>query len=136
MRAIMSKKTREKMMTKSLKTLLIIVDAALIVLMLMTWSFLQASIQKDNDSLNQLITRKEDLMGQQQMLESALNDLNNTLQQEIAANENLKAELAQVTHDAALAENVTIQTPPLAPPQAPPKPVITPVVQRPVTRAS
>ncbi len=130
---------RRSMMTKPLKIILLALTFVLIGLIVVTGLVLEAQLQKSRTDLNQIYTRREDLLNQQQQLSLLVSQMNSTLMDAIQKNTNMTAELAQVTQQqAALQQAAQLQTVIAAQQQTPPPTPAPPpvVVNRVVTRAS
>lgn len=118
------------------KISLVLLNVVMIVTMLLILNSLHSSANSKINDFSQLQARKEDLLNQQQSLDSIINNLNKTLALEASKNQGLKADLASLNSDSATAQNLVnelaaIQEQQLT--QQAPKPV---VIKQPVTRAS
>ena len=123
-------------MTKTLRTTLIALTAALVILMIVTGIVLLSSLQSGNNDLYQLYVRRQDLMIQQQRLLVTMEGLNTTLQMEIGQNQQLQDQLTQAS---LAAQQLATQQPTPKPAAPPPAPVVvqpTPQPVRIVTRES
>jgi uncharacterized protein YlxW (UPF0749 family) len=127
-------------MTKPI-TLIAVMSLAVIAIILLAGLYIQARaenlrVQQNNINETLAITsaRKEDLQARQLQLQAMIADLNQSLQNQMAGEENLSKKLTNLTGKI---NAVTIPKPVVLPPVQPP-PVQPPPVQRPprVTSAS
>ena len=125
MRKIVLKMNIMKMMT-NIKTILLTLNAILIITIVISGITLQSASNKINKELSQVYMRKEEMLNQQDKLKQVIIEINNTL--ENIKNENLIAQISQPIKEPVLTTIVstttTTNTPTTnAPPQPPPRPM-------------
>jgi|GEM_PF-4119465 hypothetical protein len=114
-------------MTKLLKLSLALAIAAIVVFFILFSSYLlnKEAENKISAELQVYQARKEDLMLQQQKIETLVNKLNETLQLDLANEKKLESELGNITQQKELLDAIKNETAPPAPTPAPPPPIVT-----------
>jgi uncharacterized membrane protein YvbJ len=118
---------RRKTMTKFLKLILALAIAAVVVFFILFSIYM---LNKDTENklsaeLQDYSARKEDLMLQQQKIETLINKLNETLQLDLANEKKLESELNNITKEKGILDAIRNETAPSAPKPAPPPPIVT-----------